>query len=153
MATLSNFPSFLSLSSRNLSFLDQLQTQNQQPKLRCFSHQQHHPRRRDCSVCASSIRKSRFFLPHCVRFICHFHRSFGIEGCLHWCILSVLLLWWNLCASGLVERRRAMRSYLATFASSLDPSDLRRIIYLLQRSFRSTEGVLCSLSLSLFFVP
>lgn len=58
MATLSHFPSLLSLSSRNLSFLDQLQTQNQHPKFHCFGHHHHrHPRK--SSVCTCSIRNSR----------------------------------------------------------------------------------------------
>ncbi|XP_038882852.1 protein PTST homolog 3, chloroplastic isoform X2 [Benincasa hispida] len=59
MATLSHFPSLLSLSSRNLSFLDQLQTQNQHPKFHCFGHHHHRHPRRDSNVCTCSIRNSR----------------------------------------------------------------------------------------------
>lgn len=48
------------------------------------------------------------------------------------------------CVSGLVNGRRVMRSSATTFASSLDRSDFRRIIYLPQRSFRSMEGYFSS---------
>ncbi|KAL0543756.1 hypothetical protein IC582_018860 [Cucumis melo] len=59
MATLSHFPSLLSLSSRNFSFLDQLHTLNHHPKFHCFGHHHHHHPRRQSYVCNCSIRSSR----------------------------------------------------------------------------------------------
>ena len=129
MATLSHFPSLLSLSSRNFSFLDQLHTLNHHPKFHCFGHHHHHHPRRQSYVCNCSIRSSRLI-----------SSSFLLSWCVY-CVFRILFdVVVEFCVSGLVEGRRVMRSSATTFASSLDRLDFRRIMYLLQRSFRSTEG-------------
>lgn len=128
MATLSHFHSLLSLSSRNFSFLDQLHTQNHHPKFHCLGHL--HPRRQSY-VCTCSISNSRLI-----------SSSFLVSSCVY-CVFRILFdVVVEFCVSGLVEGRRVMRSSATTFASSLDRLDFRRIMYLLQRSFRSTEGYL-----------